>query len=187
MKKLISVLIWLLFILTLLFPVGKTVLGYFGCDFKLISFSGFAFALATLSVCTVILDVFFDDKTGDEYIGILSSVTAPLSLINAVFYIFVCHNFTVCICIWIYAGCSFLLALNRGGPLKLRNVALVLAALMAVPISLFCFFMLTFGNLGQNTVVQTVESPRVSIMPRLLTATKEHWAVILLCRSARKR
>lgn len=43
--------------------------------------------------------------------------------------------------------------------MTLKVVALVLSALMILPICFFSFIALIFGNIGQNTVVQTVESP----------------------------
>ena len=43
--------------------------------------------------------------------------------------------------------------------MALKNVALVLSALMILPICFFSFIAFIFGNIGQNTVVQTVESP----------------------------
>ena len=43
--------------------------------------------------------------------------------------------------------------------MALKIVALVLSALMILPICFFSFIALIFGNIGQNTVVQTVESP----------------------------
>ncbi len=41
----------------------------------------------------------------------------------------------------------------------LKIIALVLSALMVLPIGFISFIFLIFGNIGQNTVVQTIESP----------------------------
>ena len=57
------------------------------------------------------------------------------------------------------AGCCCYLTVKYGKPLALKVVALVLSALMILPICFFSFIALIFGNIGQNTVVQTVESP----------------------------
>ena len=56
-------------------------------------------------------------------------------------------------------GCCCFLSIKHGKPFALKIVALALSALMILPIGFFCFIALVFGNLGQNTVVQTVESP----------------------------
>lgn len=41
----------------------------------------------------------------------------------------------------------------------LNIIALVLSSLMILPIGFFSFIIFIFGNIGQNTVVQSVESP----------------------------
>lgn len=60
---------------------------------------------------------------------------------------------------FISAGCCCLLTVKHGRPVVLKIATLVLSGLMVLPIGYFCFIALIFGNIGQNTVVQTVESP----------------------------
>ena len=57
------------------------------------------------------------------------------------------------------AGCCCYLTVKYGKPLALKVVALVLSVLMILPICFFSFIALIFGNIAQNTVVQTVASP----------------------------
>ena len=51
------------------------------------------------------------------------------------------------------------MTIKYGKPLALKIISLTLSALMVLPIGFISFIFLIFGNIGQNTVVQTVESP----------------------------
>ncbi len=159
MKKLISILMCLLFVLTILYPVGVIITACFGYSFELISVSAFAVAIAALSVGIVILDIVYKNTIENKAMQILLAIITPLSLINAVFYIFqrpkiwVIASMFVCV-----GGCCFLVA-KHVKPLTFKIVTLALSALMLSPIGYFSFIALMFGNIGQNTVVQTIESP----------------------------
>lgn len=159
MKKAISVLICLMFVLTTLYPVGTLIAACVGYSFELISISAFSVAIAVLFLCVVILDLVFKNKPDNKIIQILLVILAPLSLINAMLYIFECPQVSVISSVLFSAGCSCFLAVKHGKPLALKIVALVLSALMVLPIGCFSFIALFFGNIGQNTVVKTVESP----------------------------
>ncbi len=159
MKKAIPILICLLFMLTILFPAGTFVSAYFGYTFELISVSAFAVAIAVLSVCAVVLDFRFKYSFENKVIPVLLAVITPLSLCNAAFYMFECSRIWVVASVLISSGCCCFLAVKHGKPLALKTVALILSALMALPIGFLSFILLIFGNIGQNTVIQTVESP----------------------------
>lgn len=159
MKKVTFGLIWLLFVLTILYPAGTLIAACFGYDFELISILAFSGIIALLSACTVILDLFFKNVNESELIRVLLAIITPLSLLNAVFYIFECPKIVVVTSAFISAGCCCLLTVKHGRPVVLKIATLVLSGLMVLPIGYFCFIALIFGNIGQNTVVQTVESP----------------------------
>lgn len=159
MKKAISILMFLLFVLTILYPVGVTITACLGYSFELISVSAFAIATAALSVCIVVLDLICKNTLENNTIGILLAIIATLSLINAAFYVFKCSQICVIVSVLLSAGCCCYLTVKYGKPLTLKVVTLVLSALMILPICFFSFIALIFGNIGQNTVVQTVESP----------------------------
>ncbi len=158
MKKAISILMCLLFVLTILYPAGVMITARFGYNFELISVSAFAIVLAVLSVCIVVIDLIFKKTLESKTIEILLAIITPLSLINAMFYIFKCRQIWVIASVLVSAGCCCFLAVKHGKPLALKNPALVLSALMILPIGFFSFIALTFGNIGQNTVVKTVQS-----------------------------
>ena len=159
MKKAISVLMFLLFVLTILYPVGVTITACLGYNFELISVSAFAIATAALSVCIVVLDLICKNTLENNTMWILLAIIATLSLINAVFYVFKCSQICVIVSVLLSSGCCCYLTVKYGKPLTLKVVTLVLSALMILPICFFSFIALVFGNIGQNTVVQTVESP----------------------------
>ena len=159
MKKVVSFLMWLLFILTTLYPAGVLITACFGYGFELISISAFAIVLAVLSVCIVVLDNVHKNALENKALRILLAIITPFSLINAVFYIFENPKIWVIEGVLISAGCCFYLTIKYGKPLALKIIALVLSALMVLPIGFISFILLIFGNIGQNTIVQTVESP----------------------------
>ena len=159
MKKAISILMCLLFTLTILHPAGVIITACLGYSFELISVSAFAITIAALSVCIVVLDPICKTTPENNTIRILLAIITPLSLINAVFYIFESPQIWVIASTLISAGCCCYLTVKYGKPLSLKIVTLVSSALMILPIGFFSFTALIFGNIGQNTVVQTVESP----------------------------
>ena len=159
MKRTISVLISLLFALTVLFPIGFILSACFGYNFELGSVPASSAAIALLSVCMLILDLIFKATIENKATQVLFSILPPLAFINAVFYIFLCSRIWVIASVWVSAGCCCFLAVKHGKPVALRVAALVLSALMVLPVGFCSFIALIFGNIGQNTVVQTVASP----------------------------
>ncbi len=159
MKKSISILMCLLFVLAILYPAGAIITACFGYSFELIGVSAFAIVIAAISVCIVVLDLICKNTLENNTIRIFLAIITPFSLINAVFYIFECSQIWVIASVLLSAGCCCYLTVKYGKPLALKVVALVLSALMILPIGFFSFIALIFGNIGQNTVVQTVESP----------------------------
>lgn len=159
MQKTISCLIWLLFILTISFPIATLISACFGYNFELISVTAFAATIAILSVCIFVFDLVFKNEIKTKATKILLSVITPLSLISAPFYIFKCPRIWVIESLILLAGCCCYLTIKHAKPLALKIIALILSALMVLPIGFFSLILLTFGNIGQNTVVKTVESP----------------------------
>ncbi len=159
MKKVRCFLMWLLFVLTVLYPAGTLIADCFGNSFELISIFAYAMVIAILSFCTVILFIVSKDEPENKVIGVLSAVIVPLSLINAVFYIFEHPKIPVIASVFLSVGCCCFITVKFGKPWALKIVALALSALMILPIGFFSFIALIFGNIGQNTIVQTVESP----------------------------
>ena len=159
MKKAISVLICLLFLLTMLYPVGSLTASLFGYDFELISVLAFAIAIALLSLCIVVLDLVSKNTYESQGLGVLLSFLTPLSFINAIFYISECPQAWVIASVLFSGCCCFYLTVKYGKSFILKIAALVLSALMVLPICFFSFIALVFGDFVQNTVVQPVESP----------------------------
>jgi hypothetical protein len=156
MKKAMTGLTWLLFLLTIYFPIGTIISACIGYNFELISVSAFAVATTVLSVCAALVS---KSSHENKVTQILWAMSTPLSFINAVFYIIACPQIWVIASVLISAGCCCFLAVKYGNPLALKIAALALSALMVLPIGFLSFIALIFGNFGQNTVVQAVESP----------------------------
>lgn len=159
MKKAISILMCVLFMLTILYPAGIIITACLGYRFELISVSVFAVAIALLSVWIIVLDHICKNTPENKVTRILSAIITPLSLINALFCIIKCPHIWVIASVLFSAGCCSYLAIKNGKPLALKITALVLSALMIVPFGFLSFIALVFGNIAQNTVVQTVASP----------------------------
>lgn len=156
MKKVKSGLTWLLIALTVLYPAGRLIASCFGYTFKLVSISAFAIAIAVLSIGVVfVLKKSFEIRA----IQVPLAIITPFSLINAVLYIFDNPKIWVIVSAFFSVGCCFYLTIKYGKPIVLKSIALVLSTMMVLPIGFISFIFLTFGNIGQNTVVQTIESP----------------------------
>lgn len=159
MKKAVSFCLCLLYLLTILLPAGTLLSNYFGYNFELGSVPAVLVAIIVLSVCTVALAPKFIGDIENKFICVLLAILVPLSLVNAVFFIFECSEVWVIVCTLVSAGCCCFLTINYGRPVVLKLVALMVSALMILPIGFLSFLVLVFGNFGQNTVIQTVESP----------------------------
>ncbi len=159
MKKTASIIMWLLFILIILYPSGILIASCFGYGFELISISAFAAAIAVLSVGIVVHDCVYKNTLEKKGLRILSAIISPFSFINAVLYIFACPKIWVIAGVSLSAGCCCYLTVKYGKPLALKIIALTLSGLMVLPIGCMSFIFLIFGNISQNTVVKTVESP----------------------------
>lgn len=159
MKKIMSVLVSILFSLTVFFPVGTLVSACFGYTFELISISAFSVIIAVISVFTVIFSIISKEKINNKGVIILLYILTPLFFINAVFCIFESGRISVVICVLISVVCSFFPAMKNTMSKVSKIVLSVLFTLMMAFLLFFAFIMLMFGNIGQNTVVKTVESP----------------------------
>lgn len=159
MKKAISVLVCVLFAFVVLLPFGVIIFNCFGYMFDLANYSLFAVITALMAVSAVVLSIIAKDFITNKTVAVLLALATPLSLINSVFYIIergtilVVASMFICFC-----SCCYL-AIRYGKPVALKITGFVLSALMVFPICFFGFIALVFGDLGENTVVQTVESP----------------------------
>lgn len=158
-KKITLILHYVLFSFIALLPVGKLITGLFDYTFELISIPAFAIVIALLAICTVIFSIILKDPIYDRGFNVLLGFLTPLSLINTVVYIFEYIDVLVIVSCFICALCCFALTMMHGEKLLLKIVAIVLSALMVVPVGFIGFIALTFGRIGQNTVVKSVDSP----------------------------
>lgn len=159
MKKVISALLFLLLVLTLLSPVGTLVSACFGYTFQLTSIFAVSVIIAVISVLTMIFSIISKDKIISEGIIILLYILTPLSFINTVIYIFESGHISVAVCVLISFVCSSFLMIRNIVPKKRKIIVSVLCALMTAFVLFFAFMMLMFGNIGQKTVIKSIESP----------------------------
>lgn len=168
MKKATTVLSCILFAFIILFPAGVVVSACFGYTFELINVLAFSIVIAVLSVCTAIFSLVHKETVNNKPICVLIAALAPLSLINLAFHLFACRRASVVVCTVVTVGCCCYLAVKHGKTVAFKITALILSALMIVPIAFFCFIALIFGNFGQTTVVQTIESPNGKYVAKVI-------------------
>lgn len=159
MKKAQAVLVCLLFLLTLLYPMGLFIANRFDYRFELISISGFAIVIEIISVCAVVLAIRYKTEMDSKTARILSAIITPFSLINAMIYIVKGFDFLTVQGVFVSLGCCFYLAYKYGRPIFLRIISWTLAVIMIFPLYYVCFFAFIFHDFGSITVVQSVESP----------------------------
>ncbi|MBR5497281.1 MAG: hypothetical protein IKV76_04790 [Clostridia bacterium] len=159
MRKAITFLLCLLFTMTILFPVGALVSACFGYTFELTSFLAVSVIIAVISVFTVIFSIISKDKIINKGIIILSYILFPLSFINAVIYIFESGELSVTICVFVSAVCCFCVTIRNIDSKVGKIIVSVLFSMMTAFFIFFAFMMLTFGSIGQNTVIKNIESP----------------------------
>lgn len=159
MKKIVSVCICLLLTLPTILPLGMLVSTVFGYSFELTSIFAVSVIVAVISVFTVISSIISKDTIFNKGTIILSYILFPLSFINAVIYIFESGQLSVTICVLVSAVCCFFIMIRNIMSKISKIIVSVLFSLMTSFVIFFAFMMLTFGNIGQNTVVKNIESP----------------------------
>ena len=159
MGKVRSFLVGFLFLLTLLYPIGALISYWFHYRFILVGVSQHAISVVVLSIMTILLDTRIKHKKEHKSISILRCLTAPLSIINGLLYILACPKLSVVVCVFICIGCCSFLAATSRNYSGLKAAALGISLAMLLPMGFMTFIACVFGNLGNDTVVQSVVSP----------------------------
>lgn len=168
MKKIMSALLGLVLLLTCLLPFGVLVSNCLGFVFRLTAVFAVSVIIAVMSVLTVIFSIISKDKSISKGERLLLCVLSPLSFINAVLYIFESAQLPVAVCVLVSFVCMSLLMIRSVKGKAGKIAASVLCALMTAFILYFSFIMLTFGIIGKNTVVRTVDSPDGSFYAQVI-------------------
>lgn len=158
-KKVLSILLCALFALNALLPGGEMLAASFEYRFELANYTAFAFVTAVISVSAVILSIIVKEPVKNRAIGVLTSLLAPLSLINIVFY---GGHSTAMMISSVSVGCSFYLSAKYGRPLAHKVICLILSCLMILPISFFGFVALMFADTLEKEymILRYVPSPQ---------------------------
>ena len=152
MKKAIPILEYVLFTLVILLPVGLVLTACFGYRLELRNDCIGAVAAAVLSVCGTALGGLSKAVTRHK---LLRGMFLPVSLFDAVYCLNHCFKGWVIAVILVCTGCSCFLTIQYGKMTSQKMAGLLLSAL----IGFFGLMALLFGNFGQSTVVQSLESP----------------------------
>lgn len=158
MKKVFMLFSYLLFVLTALLPVGELFFSILGYNLRLSSYPALAGVTALVSVCTVLLRIGIREQIQNKFLGVLLCLLSPLSLLSAGICIYR-SSIEVLFSGLILAGCSICLTVMQGTPLPLQMTALSIFLLALIPLSVLCFLDATFGSIGRETVIKTVDSP----------------------------
>ncbi|MBE6812319.1 MAG: hypothetical protein E7523_05505 [Ruminococcaceae bacterium] len=155
MEKATRLATYFLFALTAFFPAASALTAVFGYKITLRYIPVFAMILAVLSAGSIMGHLIYKPKK----MFVLTAVLALVSIVNAALLIFTCNTPTVIIGTLFSAICCCLLPAVHAKRLAVRITALVLSVLMLLPCCYCGFIFLIFGNIGQNTVVQSAVSP----------------------------
>lgn len=159
MKRAMALSICILLFLTALYPIGVGITACFGYRFTLISIPAFAITIVLLSTLLTTLSAVYEYPFPMKWTQVLLALLAPLSMINALFYVLECPQILVVASVLLSAGCSCYLTVKHGKGALLRTVALILFAVMLLPVGFSGCVGLLFGGIRQDTVVQTAASP----------------------------
>ncbi|MDD3141862.1 MAG: hypothetical protein PHX08_23245 [Lachnospiraceae bacterium] len=156
MKRIKSISFYLLFIPLIILPFGTMLSAFCGYRFELGSYLAFALATIIVAIVTVVLNVVEKEKNQNKMIA---GLMMPLALINVVFYLYQQCSIWIALSLFISVGCCCYLTLSLGGPKAFKIFTLALSVIITLPIGFVCFILLIFGNIGKNSVVQSVQSP----------------------------
>lgn len=159
MKKIFIVFSYVLMVLMVLLPLGTSISSLLGYTFQIASISAYTIAVASLSICTVAFSIITKGATENNVITVLFALLTPLSLLHAVFCLLYSRKLCVIVCTFICISCSLFLTIKHGKPLAFKITTLIISALLTLPVGFVFLIVLIFGDLGQNAVVMSVESP----------------------------
>lgn len=148
----------ILIALVLLLPVGTIAAALFGYSFELRNYPIQAGLTALTAITASILTSLACGSLAKP-LKVLFCLFFPISMVISSVYILKCCNIWVAISMTIVIFCFGYLSLRFGQPLVLKIFAWSLSVVMILPVGFILFIGLVFGSIGQNTVVQTVESP----------------------------
>ena len=149
-------LLWAAAVLMAVYPAGAVMAACAGYRLELISVPAYAAVIAALAVCAVLI---FRYTAASRTASALAAILAPVSLLCAPFCTVEDGRVWVAASVFLSVGCCCVLTVKHGKPPALKIVSLVLSGLLLLPIGFLGFLTSVFGDIGQNTVVQTVESP----------------------------
>ena len=158
MKKLLSVLVCLLFALIVFSPLCSLICTIFGYKFTLVYPAAFAIAIFLLAAITVGLSIFSKEILDNKIICILVSVLTPCALINTGFYIRACGGIWIIASLLICVGCGYL-TIRHGQPTDVKTGGMVLTAGLLLSMALICFVLFVAGKTQNYVVLDTVDSP----------------------------
>ncbi len=159
MKKILPISFYSLFALTIFYPVCSLVADIFGYTFEVGSTSVYAVSLSIVSLCTVIFDICFKTPIQRKLIRILIAILPFAAFINATYFILFHRSILVAACLIVFVICCCILWAKHRKTVAGIIVASLLSAFAIWYFGILCFIGLTLGNIGQNTVVKTVDSP----------------------------
>lgn len=159
MKKATSISSYLLLAFTVLNLVGEVICVCIGYDFELNSVPVYMIILTLLSVGTIVFSILSKGQTDHSITSVLP-LMLPLSLVNIVLLVFNSPSIWVYVCAIHAAVCAVFLAVwHSGTTLVSKIIALVLSAIMFIPIGFCGLLGVYLADFGSVTVVETVESP----------------------------
>lgn len=158
MKKVLSVLVWILLVLLAFVPLGAGISAIFGYSFELANYWAFALADVSVAAILVLLSLISKETVDGKVSQILFALITPCALINTMFYVTQCGKMWLALSLLLCVGCGYL-TIRHGRPLSVRAGALVLTAALVLPVCLICVLLTAIGNAQVQHVVKSVDSP----------------------------
>ncbi|MBQ3082043.1 MAG: hypothetical protein IJC49_06285 [Clostridia bacterium] len=156
MKKTVSVLLYSLLAVSIVFPAGFLAAMHYGYLFKLASVPVQGALSVALSASVLAISLARGERAKSGALYSLPSILTPLSLINVI----LCADagsVAGVVLFLISAACLCFMAIKYVRPLALKIAPLAVAAFLCMPVFFSCFI-LAAGDFVQNTVVQTISS-----------------------------
>ena len=167
MKKTTQVILYSLFGLTALFPVGTVLCALFGYRFLLLSNNGFAVFLGLFSVCAAVFGLLFLTEVGKPA-RVIAACMPIMALVNSLFFIFSKIGVIGVLGLLLTFVCACTMTLKYAKTLALKIIVIVIGIVLAVQLSFLGFIAMIFGSIGKDTVVQSVKSPNGTYTAQLI-------------------
>lgn len=159
MRKVICTALSILFAINIIVSLGFIIPFFAGYYFSLYNYEAFGIILTAIAITVVVLGFMRKETDIGLTSSVISCIILPVSFITWLYFISLSDWKPMVFLMAVCSACAAYFAFRYGKPYSLKITAIVISAIMILPLCFISFVDLTFGDFVETTVAQTIYSP----------------------------